>query len=421
MKFKFDFSIRKLLNNKKIMLIISVLLAFIFWLAISTGQTPTIEQTLTQIPVTLETKNTVAEELGLDEVSGISERTVAVRLSGPAYILGQINEDDIVVSASLSDVTQPGQYELVLSATKKTMGGEYNVISITPSTIQASFDYIDTKQFTISPRVIGVSAIEGLVAEDPVVSEAGSDVITIKGPRTEMQKIASVVAYAESNEVLSATKTYNGTILLYDENNNQLDASKYAISSPKVKISVPISKAKTVPLVATFKNEPSAYISVPLGNTLSVNEVTIIGPQATIDSLSFIELSPIDFNSISKNNNSFDVSLVLPNGVKNIDKLESVTVKINTTSFGEKNFTVSNIAAVNNVSGYKVSLKSSVKNVKMCGPSGMIYSMRAEDLYAVVDLSGKKKGEYTVAVTIRCDKYPNIWQVGTYQATVSVD
>lgn len=421
MKFKFDFSIRKLLNNKKIVAILSVVLAFVFWMVLETGETPTIEQTISKIPVTLDTEGTVVAELGLDEITGVENKTVSVKISGPAYILSQINANDIEVSASVSDVTKPGQYDLVLTASKKTFASEYKVLSITPGNIQASFDYIDTKQFTLETKVVGVSATEGLVAEDPVVSDAGNNIVTVKAPRTEMDKIASVVAYAEANEVLSVTKSYDGIISLYDSNGNELDISKYSLSATSVKISVPISKTKTVPLVATFKNEPDSYKNTPIPNSLSVSEVTIIGPEETINATSFIELSPIDFNSIEKSKNSFEVSLVLPNGVKTLDKLESVTVKINTNSLGSKNFSISNVAAINNNSGYNVSLLNSIKNVKICGPSGVVYSLNANDLYAVVDISGKTKGEYTMAVTIKSNVHTNIWQVGTYQATVKIE
>lgn len=421
MKFNKDFSLRKILNNKKVVIAISIFLAFIFWLGIKMGETPTIDRTISQIPFTLETEGTVVSELGLDEISGITQQTVTVKLSGPAYILNQLTENDISVTASLSEVTKPGEYQLTLSANKKSFGNEYTVVSITPSVITAKFDYIDTKQFVVTPKITGISAVSGLEKGEPVVADVGSDTITIKGPRTEIQKISTVVALAEANETLSETKTYDGMIILYDANSNQLSKDNYSLSTTTVKISQPILKSKTVPIKATFINTPSAYTSTPIPNTLSVTEVSIAGPAETIDTITAVELSPIDFNEISKTKNSFDVALVLPNGVKTVDNVEKVNVKINTGAFAEKSFTVSNIIATGNSQNLTVSLKSSVKNVKMCGPSNAIYSLRAEDLYAVVDLTDKNSGDYIVTVTVKSDKYPNIWQVGTYQATIKVE
>ena len=418
MKLNFDFSLGKLLNNKKFVIVLSVALAFIFWLAIVTGETPTIERTLTKIPVTLETDGSVVGELGLDEISGVTEQTVSVKLSGPAYVLNQLSIEDIVIYASVSEVTKPGEYQLMLSANKQGLGGEYNVVSITPAVITATFDYIDTKDFTVTPKITGVTAVEGLERGDPIISDGANGTITIKGPRTEIQKIASVVATAETQDVLSDTKTYDGNIVLYDENAKELDRSKFTLSATTVKISQPILKSKTVPIIATFINAPADN---PLITTLSVTEVNIAGPAQTIDSITEIALAPIDFNEVSRSKNTFDVGLVIPNGVKTVDLIDTVTVTVNTSKLAEKSFTVSNIMANGNTSGYSVSLKSSIKNVKMCGPSSAIYSLKATDLYAVIDLTDKTKGDYIVTVTIKSDKYPNIWQVGTYQATVKVE
>lgn len=421
MKFNKEFSLRKILDNKKVVMALSIVVAFVFWLLIVTGETPIIDKTITGIPLTFDTEGTVAGELGLDEISGITDKTVSVKLSGPSYILNQLKDNDIIITASLSEVTKPGEYQLSLSANKKSFGSEYSVISITPSTVTAKFDYIDTKQFTIIPKITGVSAVAGLEKGEPVVAEIGTDTITIKGARTEIQKISSVVALAATNEVLSETKSYDGTIILYDENGNELNRDNYTINASNVKISQPILKSKTVPIKATFNNVPSAYAETPLSHTLSINEVSIAGPAETIDAISVIELQPIDFYEISKNKNSFDVQLILPNGVKTVDKIESVNVKIKTNNLAEKSFTVSNIFATGNPNNFNVALKNSIKNVKLCGLSNEIYSLKALDLYAEVNLTDRNQGDYIVTVVIKSNKYGHIWQVGTYEATIKVE
>ncbi|MBR3960589.1 MAG: hypothetical protein IKK13_00050, partial [Clostridia bacterium] len=101
MKLNLDFSLRKILNNKKFVVAISIVFAFVFWLAIVTGETPTIEKNLTKVAVSLETTGSVVSQLGLDEISGVTEQTVSVKLSGPAYVLNGINSEDITIYASV--------------------------------------------------------------------------------------------------------------------------------------------------------------------------------------------------------------------------------------------------------------------------------------------------------------------------------
>ncbi len=420
MKFKTNFSFRKILNSKKTISLISLVLAFAFWVAISMSETPTINSVVNNIPFTLETDGTVVSELGLDEISGVTEQTVSVRITGPSYVLNQINESDISVTASLSEVTKPGEYQLELTANKKSFASEYTITEIVPAYITAKFDYIDTKQFTIIPKITGVIAVDGLEKGDPVVADLGSDTITVKGPRSEIQKIGSVVALAEVNEVLGETKTYDGKVILYDENSKELNKDKYTISASSVKISQPILKSKTVPLRPTFINVPNGYLATPLKTNLSIDEINIAGPAESIDDISYIELPPINFNQISKSNNSFDVKVVLPGGVKSVDSIDTVSVKVNLSSFSEKRFTINKIIAMGNSGTNSVELKNAIKNVKICGPSSVINSISANDLYAEVDMTDKTKGDYIVTVNIKSEKYQNIWQVGTYQATIKV-
>ena len=67
------------------------------------------------------------------------------------------------------------------------------------------------------------------MAETAVVSGTESDTISIKGPRTVINKIDSVVAYAEVNATLSESTTYDAEIQLYDENGELIDASNLTL------------------------------------------------------------------------------------------------------------------------------------------------------------------------------------------------
>ena len=416
---KFNFSLRTLLDNRRFSIIFSVTLAFIVWMAVVINQTPTIDRTITGLKVTIDTEGTVAGELGLDEVTGAVSTVVTIKVSGPAYVVSNLKESDFVISPSLANVTAPGTYTIPLTATKLNFGNEFSVTSITPSQLTLTFDYIDTKQITVVPIVNGVSAVQGLVAEEPVISNADESTVTVKGPRTEMSKIATVNAVVNKQEVLSETKTYDADIVLLDKNGEELDKSKYTLSAETVKVSVPISKRKTVPVRADFTNAPEGYGEF-INYSVSVREVDIIGPAATVDQMDEVVLSPIDFFSISKENHKFDMAPVLSDGVKILDNIEAITVDIDTSGFAERTFTVSNVVAINNSNNYTVTLNSNIKNVKICAPREIINNIRQDTVYAVVDLTGKSAGEYNAAATIYSYSDKRIWQVGTYQASITI-
>lgn len=414
-----NFSIGKLFQNKRFSVIFSIVAAFVFWMVISINQTPTIERTIANVPVVINTADTAAGDRGLDVVNSSYQQTVSVKVTGPAYVVGSLTAEDILISPSLAGVTAPGEYNLVLYATKDAFASEYSVSSITPAVLTLNFDYIDTKEFTVQPEVVGASAIDGLVAENPVISNSDDITITVKGARSYMEKLATVKAYAEVNAVLSETTTYDADIMLFDKDGNKLNVENYTLSKSKVSVSVPVSKTKTVPLLPIFKNAPADYPSF-LKYSLSNTEVTIIGPATTVDAIQSIELSSLDFYEISTSNNSFELTPVLPDGIKLLDNIQAVTLKVDTKSFIEKTFTVSEYLVVNNQTGYKVTLNNSIKNVKICGPRKAVNSITADKLLAVIDLTGKTMGDFTVNVTINCPDNNSIWQIGTYQASIKV-
>ncbi|MBR6573234.1 MAG: hypothetical protein IKK77_05920 [Clostridia bacterium] len=416
-----SFSIRELLYNKKFAVTFSIVTAFIIWLIISLYQTPEREQTFTNVPLTINTKGTVVEELGMGIVNDISDVEVSVTVYGPNYVVSSLNSDDLTVTASLSDVTEPGTYVLRLSPAKSNKREDYNLVNISPASITAKFDYIDTQEFDVTPQAEGVSAVSNLIAEAPVLSSTDDSKITIKGPRTEIKKIASVVAFKSVNKVLESTTSFDASIKLLDEDGNELDKTPFEIETETVKISVPISKKATFKLETTFTNAPSDDAKNNLNIKLDVDSITVIGPPNTIDGMQNVALSPIDYTQISKSNGKFNLTPVFPDGVKSLDNVEQIVAEINTSSLSERTFNISNVEFINKADSITTASATNIKNVKICGPSRVLRNLTEDDFKAVIDLKGKAKGEYTMNVTITCHSNPVVWQVGKYTVSVTLN
>ena len=111
-------SLSRLINNNKAILIFSIIIAVIFWLTIKIGQNTTTIRTITDITVNITTEDTAVGALGLDVISGGTNQKVNVRVQGPSYVVNALTSSDILVTASMSDVTAAGTYRLPLVATK---------------------------------------------------------------------------------------------------------------------------------------------------------------------------------------------------------------------------------------------------------------------------------------------------------------
>lgn len=408
---------RKLLYNKKFTIPLAIIVAFGIWLLITTQQNPIRERTLSGISVSITTEDTVIEQLGMDVVSGYGQ-TVDVVVKGPNYIVNSLTPADLLVQPDLLQVSSPGTYELELTAIRNSSVSGYSIVKVNPAKISVNFDYVDTRMFTVIPMAEGVSATEGLVAEVPVISDSESKTISIKGVRSDVDKITSVVAKAVVNETIDKTTSYDADIVLYDAFGNVLDNSKYTLSSDKVKVAVPISRKKTVKLVPTFENEPGDFKANPIAHTLSVKEVTIIGPKEKVDNIEVIGLSPINFNEITDKTNTFDTTLQLPDGVQLVDPIDTVSVKISFKNYDDKLIRVTQFSFINPEN--LVVEAEAIENVRIYASKANLRKLNATNVYAEVDITGMRSGEYNIKVAIKCYGYEDVWQVGEYTATVKI-
>lgn len=417
MNFLKNFSFRKLLYNKRFTVTISILLAFACWVVLTINQKPTMDRVFTDMTVTVNLENTYAAENELSIIGDISQQKFTVTVRGANYLVSSLTASDFNLYASAASVDAPGQYSLDVAVAGST---EYEVLSISPSTLDVNFDYIENKEFTINALAQGATAAEGLITEGGVVSGTESDTVTIKGPRTVLNKIETVAALAQVNKTLSASETFDADIILYDADGNVIEQNNLSLSTTKVKVTVPISKKKVVPVKVAFSNLPSGFLQDSLSCSVDHASVTVIGTPETIDKTNEVTLSPIDIRKVYSGADSFDVSAKLPEGIRLLDSIDYFTVSVNLSGYTEKTVTVSNIMYTGLTGGLTAQGGASIKNVKICGPSSVIRKIDASKIYAQIDLTDKKAGEHTVDVSINFDGYNNIWAVGNYTTTVTV-
>ncbi len=430
-------TLKRLVNNKKFLIVISILISIVIWFVAMIVRNPVREQSFTNVQASISVENTSAQTLGLGIVSDISNYSFTVTISGPNYIVSSVKPEDFLLSASVEDVNAPGTYSLSVTATRNSDKTGYSFSSIEPPSIDVTFDYIDTKEFTVAPKITGVVAESGLIAEAPVMSNPEQSTITVKGPRAAIEKIESVGTLTELDESkpLSSSQTFDSDIVIYGENNTVLyrfsaDGTVYDAKGEKTqstlnlsftsaKVTQPISKKTTLDVKVSFTNLPSGISEADIKWSIDNSKVAVIGTPEVIDKMTEVKLSAIDFRNVSSANGSFEVAPVLTDGVKIFDNIEFFTVTIDVSNFAERTFTVKNIKYSGLDSGLKAKT-SSVRNVKICGPKDVVKNVTSADLYAEIDVSGKAAGAHTIDATVKSDKYNNIWQVGTYSPSVTI-
>lgn len=405
---KRKFSINDLLNNNKIILLLSFLSAVALWITVSPNRVKTIS-----VPVNVVANNN--HPLGLEVVEGQGQY-VNVDISGKWYVLSKINENDFTTSVDLSAVTKADVYHLPVIVKKSFSGSDFSIEKVYPDKITVSFDNIYTRTYSIEAIAPSIKAKEGYIVETPVPEYS---TINIEGPQKIIESINKVVAEVEEEATLENSQTYLVKLKIFDNNGNEIDTSKLMLPFNQVNVTIPINISKTVPVKAKFINQPEDISAIKY--TLSDNSINLIGSKEVLSGIDEIILDPIDFTEIDPLNNFFDIELKLPTGVSTIDDINYITVIIDTSNHDSKNIEVNNFKAINN-KGLDVSVITNKKSVSVVGPKKVIKELNNNDVYLEFNLDkiNKNAGEVLVPAVLKSNKHKNIWGYGSYQIQIKV-
>lgn len=334
---------KKLIYNKKFLIIISVVISVVVWFVAAIERNPVRTKEFTDISASITLKGTVAEQNSLSIISDTSNYKFTVTVKGPSYIVSTLRKDDFVLKADVSKITEPMD-NCVLKIEPFTASGKtgYEFVSVEPSTVTVKVDRIASQEFDLIPRVsktVLTDTKNNFVAEKPQLTDLNLSKVVIDGPVTTLAKIKSVVAIADyDGSLLQKTTAYDSQVVLLDADNNVvykydtsgalLDANGNKIDNPEItlrykgqeeyvvpKVTVAIAKKATLKVNAVFNNNNSKK---EIEYTVDPSKATVIGPPDIVSKMTAIDLKAIDFTKISSDysNRVFKVTADLPETVK---------------------------------------------------------------------------------------------------------
>ena len=117
---------------------------------------------------------------------------------------------------------------------------------------------------------------------------------------------------------------------------------------------------------------------------------------------------------------SFNIP-AMPDGVTNLSETSTVDVKVEIPAFPTKEFTVTDIIAVN-AAGINVTFNAKEKTVKMRGPQAYLDAMTEKDLRIHVDFTNAEAGmaDFKATVVVSGAAAGVVGAVGTYNVSATV-
>lgn len=411
------FNTGKLLDNDRFLKILSLVLAIIAWVVVAIVVNPNQSITVKDIKVKIPLTDTTAATKGLDIVEG-GDQTVDVLVRGKRYKVGALKADDFTAIADATAVTAAGEFKLDVSVSKASPSEEYEIVSVSPSKISVRFDRVVSKQWLVEAVAENVKVAEGFVRSQPYTDP---EQITVKGPESDVAKIGKIEARVSTSETLNQSFTTESDLIVYDKDGKKLDLKSITLEPSTCKVTIPVSKTKSMPVKFEYKNVPDNFPIDELKYTMSTNSINVSAPSDAIDNVQEISLGQIDFRNIDIGS-EFSLEVGLPAGFINVDSVNEVKVKFNNTNFTSKSLTLSSFSIVNIPSNFTVKpVTKRLNKVKIIGPPSVIAGITAQDVVAKADLLDVQvsTGQVTVPLKISLPNKGLVWAVGEYNIIVS--
>lgn len=390
---------KKKLSSGWLLLIIAFITACLLWYVVIKDENPTITVDLGRIPVSL-INISEAHEKGY-AVYIENNSTISVKVRVPQQRGWLVSADCIRLYSDMKNFS-PGVEGYSVYAevvNQKTLIGENYEMG--KSMITVSYDELEDKSLPVDITLTG-SPASGFEAGECQI-ESGT--LDVKIPREIYDLPVSASAsidlsgHSESFTQLVTLQIHDADGNVIDSDTNQIVAESYEIS-----VYVPVNSSKTVDLTAAPAYGRPADSHDVTNVSVSPGEITLVGPEETLNSLSQIVLRPDELDVTGKNE-SFTISenirkylpedVYLAYGISgtakisvDIEKKASKTFSLRTTQINIENLS----------DGLQASIPDEVFQVAVRGLKEDVLVLSGSNITMSVDVKGLPAGTYTRAV-----------------------
>lgn len=304
----------------------ALVFAFVLWLVVVNINDPTINRTITNIPV-----NILHEEKVLDgsRVYTIeSGETATISISGNRSVVSSLSANDFVAKADFSELSITNAVPITVELTGEAArySGSVNITLRTNSMV-ISIEDMAEKSIPVEGVAKG-TAPENVFIEDVSASPAQ---VTLRAPKSVVKAAEKAVAYVNAAEITDDMIIDCELVIMSNQGEEIKQNNDIKLSTNTVSVQVITSVSKTVDVSIIPSGTPAEGMELK-GVTYSKEDITIRGPRDIINTIGTITL-PSELLSIEGKEKdvsiTVDLSKYLPNGV--IVNSESTTITITAT------------------------------------------------------------------------------------------
>lgn len=399
----------KIKNDKLVIQITCLIVAFVLWMIVMLVTNQTLEQSYPNVSVTIRNLSAL-EKSNLVIMNQDKENiTVTVKATGLTEQLEKISSRDF---SAYIDVL--GFNEGITNAKVEVVGPSgVDVVGVYPSQIACNIEGVISKVMDVTVQFEGEHAKNYYRAQ--TVPNPSS--VKITGPRSVVNSADKAVATINIEGAMDdVVKTV--PVRIYDDTDNEI-----FLSAPigNVKVTVPIYPTKYVALEPTITGIPEeGYELVDV--TVKPERVRIAAEQDVLDTFKKLTLEELDitgaYNNILSTRNILNAEGLVFLDMETKPVVNAVVEKIIERDL---RYSYDDIQFINKIENSDVEIKETEEEITVTvrGTSTLVNSLKKEDLILTLDLSETVNGINTV--NLDCISEFTFKEISLSKETVTIE
>lgn len=406
----------RLLEKRWVCILLSVLLATVFWFFVRASVDPTGSATFRNVRVELTGVNVLTSQ-GLT-VAGLSTEKVEVRAEAPNSVLTNLRRFQSNMYVRL-DVSRCVEGENRFDW-KPTLPTNFNVDEVviqeqSPAAITVTVEKLYTQTFDVEFQLNGQVA-KGYQMGAPAIEP---EQVLVSGPVDQVNRIAKVAAILDDSE-LDERFTGDLPLTLLDREGSPLTDLEVTLSADTAYVVVPVVVTKEVELTVNVlpgggATEKNARVEI------EPESIIVSGTQADLDALTEIYLGGIDLSNVV-GTNTFTFPISLDPSLNNESGTASAQVTVTVEGLSTRTFTVDNISTTAPPDGAVANVVTQSAQVVVRGPAADLEAVDASQLQVVADLSDVTTlGASRVPAKVYLNGTSTVGVIGDYTVAVEIN
>lgn len=377
-------------NNRKINIILSLIIAFCGWLYVMYNVDPTTTRTFRNVSITYSNEKDL-EAKGI-ALKSADKKSVEIEVEGHRSELNKMDDSDIKVRADLSDA---GKGENTLSLHVQTPP-KVNIVSKSDDTVTVNTEAMDTR--SVPGRV--EYRTESTSGTEPIVEEQSSDYFSVTGAKSKVKDVEYVRIPVEEQKLTGKTHTYSVSVIPVDRSGNEITHVK--VNPAKASVAVFKGSTKSVPLNIEVNNPANDEY---LRTYSAPKKIEIKGKKEVLEKVESISAEPADLEKMTESGR-LALKYKLPDGVFVANRSLNLGIIVNVTEYRTKEIEIStkDVTVKNLNSKYKPTFEDKTITVEVTDTGSMLESLTAKDFDVSVDARGLRSGSHSLKGTVNSTK-----------------